>query len=315
MSRRNRKNNHRKNTQNRYKQEITRRCNSTIDQYVRLAQGEGFGIGNKTTIVETPHGPLIHIDRGGNVLAIVHLDTVGDTTPQWKGNRVTCTQLDDRLGLWVILDLLPSLTNVKYDILLTDSEEIGESTAQYFDPQAFAPEKQYNWVFSFDRRGNDCVLYEYTDRDTDDLITSYGWKSGVGAFSDICSVEHLGIKGFNFGTGYYQQHSPGCHADISQTIANAKKFVMFLEGEHTTLLPHTMVEYVEDNGWMVQDNQNTWNNQDNRGDWDNQGHQSHQCNRGSYNEEIVCEDCQYPLQDDWQFCPLCGANILYLINK
>jgi len=298
-----------RNNQNRYKQEITRRCNSTIADYVSIAQNEGFGPTNKTTIADTPHGPLIHIDRGGDVLAIVHLDTVGNTTPKWKGSRVQCTQLDDRLGLWVILDLLPSLTNVKYDILLTDSEEIGESTAQYLESEYMPTQKTYNWVFSFDRAGDDCVLYSYEDDTTENLITSYGWVCGMGAFSDICSVEHLGIKGFNFGTGYHQQHSPACHADIRETIVNAKKFVGFLEGEHTTLLPHVMVEYVEDDNWVIQDTQNNWK------DWDNQGYQGHQCNRGSYDEEAVCEGCDYPLQDDWQFCPLCGADILYLMNK
>jgi hypothetical protein len=144
-------------------------------------------------------------DNGSNVLAVAHLDTVGlahergchflDTE---GGPVVYSRALDDRLGAYIILDLLPSL-GITCDVLLTVGEESGRSTAEFFEPPTG---KDYNWMIEFDRGGTDVVMYQYEDRATTKLVEASGARVGDGIFSDIAYLEHLGIKGFNWGVGY-----------------------------------------------------------------------------------------------------------------
>ena len=126
----------------------------------------------------TEHGPLTYIDRGGDVLAVAHLDWVKfnpkpKLTKQYNNLCITnCPQLDDRLGAWMVLDVLPR-AGIKCDVLLTDSEETHNSTAQYFKPP-----KQYNWMMQFDRAGSDMVMYDFEDRKMSDMMESYDYEVG-----------------------------------------------------------------------------------------------------------------------------------------
>ena len=112
------------------------------------------------TVTETKDGPLIYIDRGSPILGVAHLDTVANGNlpkPKWLNGPdgfpiVNSIALDDRLGAWVLLDLLPSL-GLTFDVILCDSEERGRSTAE-----SFQPTREYNWGFEFDRAGTDTVL-------------------------------------------------------------------------------------------------------------------------------------------------------------
>lgn len=170
--------------------------------------------------IDNPNGHLYFRDNGAKVLAVAHLDYVLWSKPTQKGNTIYCPQLDDRLGAWVIMHLLPSM-GVEVDILLTDLEEKGLSTGEWFEPP-----KHYNWMFQFDRRGTDVVTYQYG---REKLLRKNGFKVGFGAFSDISSMEHLGCAGFNFGVGYYEQHTKGCHAKLSDTARMAAAFVRFFQ--------------------------------------------------------------------------------------
>lgn len=171
---------------------------------------------------ETADGPVIHIDNGGSVLGVAHLDWVLWRKPTISKDKHTvyCPQLDDRLGVWVILDLLPTLYGIKYDILLTDSEEVGKSTAKDFTD---CP-KAYNWMFQFDRRGTDTVLYRYDSKQNRERLEKCGLTTGSGSFSDICYLDHLGVSGWNVGTGYYGEHTQACHGKLKETRSNAHKF-------------------------------------------------------------------------------------------
>lgn len=145
-------------------------------------------------------------DKGANVLAIAHIDTVFDGSkidPDlfWSSDpnlqRVTSPTLDDRLGVYTLC-MLP----INVDILLTENEEFMCSTGEYFDPP-----RDYNWMFQFDRSGSDVVCYQYESRKIRKTLNRAGFRVGNGTYSDICEMEHLGCKGFNFGTGYYKQHT------------------------------------------------------------------------------------------------------------
>lgn len=167
---------------------------------------------------------LIHIDRGAKVLGVGHLDWVLHSPPKFENNRVYCPQLDDRLGVWCLLHLLPSM-GIKFDVLLTDDEERGQSTASFFDCE---PDR-YNWVFEFDRRGTDVVGYEYDTPEFRAMVEPHFATIGRGSFSDVCELDHLGVIGMNIGVGYHHEHTQRCFADLPDTYAQCHKFVAMFD--------------------------------------------------------------------------------------
>ncbi len=239
--------------------------------------------------IDTPDGQLTFIDNGADVLAVAHLDTVMQTKFIWDGWTIkNCPQLDDRLGVWTLLNLLPDLDCPKFDILLTDGEESGRSTAQHFETN-----KQYNWMFEFDRAGNDMVMYDYEDDDLIDLMGEYDWDVGSGSFTDICFLEHLDAKGFNFGVGYYGQHTKKCYADIQDTVINAQKFIAFMKDFGGTLLPH--------------DSESIWQNYEPTHREPTHREPLGYDVRPSSNAEW-CTDCNECLETWWSYCPTCGKS-------
>jgi hypothetical protein len=183
-------------------------------------------------VVGTPGGNYVFRDRGERVLAVAHLDTVLPCTQFVRdGDRVYCPALDDRLGVYLLSDLLP-LLGVKFDLLLTDGEERGCSTARWF-----VPPRRYNWMFSFDRAGTDVVMYQYDTPMSRRLLHRAGFRVGVGSYSDIADLDFLNCSGFNFGCGYHRQHKPDCFADLSETRGMVEQFVRLWGRLHRTFLP------------------------------------------------------------------------------
>lgn len=206
----------------------------------------------------------IYQDNGASVLAVAHLDTVVSTFSNWTfekavlgGNRrkETCifnAQLDDRLGAYILLDLLPQfLGEGAYDILLTNDEEVSASTAEDF----ITPEgKSYNWIFQFDRRGTGAVLYDYEDTFWRTTVEEF-FTVHQGSFSDICKLYDLGVKGINVGTGYHDEHQDWCYMVLEEVEEQVEAFVRFFKRHKDTKFPHDRT--VVKNSW------NRW-----QGGWD-----------------------------------------------
>lgn len=187
-----------------------------------------------------------HIDRGGTILGVAHCDSVtcGTNAYRKEGELVYSTSLDDRLGVHILLDILPSM-GIVCDVLLTDDEESGNSSAQYAELG-----KQYNWIFQFDRRGTDCVTYEY-----DSMIphAKKHFQHGQGSFSDICWLEHLGIGGMNIGTGYYNEHTLKSYANLAETMAQVERFRAFYKEYRDIKIPHIPKAKPATNLWWHDD--------------------------------------------------------------
>jgi hypothetical protein len=172
------------------------------------------------------------------VLAIAHTDCVPKyVKPIYDKDkfRIVSGQLDDRLGVAILLDILPNFMPwLQVDVLLTDDEEIGKSTAHdwvldlQLNNQLEAVKDTYDWIFSFDRAGTDVVTYNFNNKTADDTLETAGWHIGDGSFSDICMVESLGIWACNFGCGYYGQHSNKCYVDLDVLRANLYRFRCFV---------------------------------------------------------------------------------------
>lgn len=167
-------------------------------------------------------------DHGSKILAVAHLDTVVaddkrrvayyDTE---DGLVVQSGCLDDRLGAYIILDLLPKL-GVQFDILLTVGEESGCSTAA-----GFTASKDYDWIIEFDRGGMDVVTYEYETPELVAMIEGVGATHSPGIFSDISYMEHVGVKAMNWGVAYHDYHGPNGYAYLDETFEMLGLFLDF----------------------------------------------------------------------------------------
>jgi hypothetical protein len=189
------------------------RCEASIsDSFERLEADGGKIVSHKSR-------KFGFLDRGSSILAVAHLDYVWESSfwfTRHDGDIVLCPRLDDRLGVYTILDFLPRL-GVSLDILLTEDEEIGMTSAKFFQPS-----KRYHWMVSFDRQGTDVVTYQYRW----EKLHEY-FKIGVGSYSDIADMGHLGCKGTNVGVGYHNEHTEYCYLSIREWHSQIAKFLIF----------------------------------------------------------------------------------------
>lgn len=174
-------------------------------------------------------------DNDADILAIAHMDSVQKgkdfgVAKYISGHEMVLSpSLDDRLGVYVICELLPAL-GIKTDILLTTDEESGNSTAKMFQT-----DKKYKWMFQFDRAGTDVVMYQYKTDEAFKKLTDVGFKTAFGSASDISKLGDLGCLGFNFGVGYEDYHTPRAYAwteDIFEQVARFMKFHKVYSREH-----------------------------------------------------------------------------------
>lgn len=222
---------------------IVSHCTRTRESYFRQYR--------KFT-AESTRGRHIFLPRGGKVLAVAHLDTVRESSPTCVYYNpppiVQSLNLDDRLGVWGILESLP----IDADILLTEGEEVGRSTAL-----DFSPSRDYNWIFSLDRRGkNHAVLYQYDSPSLRDMLSAVGIDTQFGSFSDISSLDHLGVAGINFAIGYYNEHTLDCFANVKGVMRNLENFMRFYGEYGDTKIPYTPSPMAYDawgDGWYGND--------------------------------------------------------------
>lgn len=215
-------------------QQLRKRCLQSIGSY----HTEG-------NVVNTPDGMYVYRDNGASVLAVAHLDTVQPGprhfgSPPGQPDVVYNAQLDDRLGAYTILNVLPAM-GIKVDTLLTEGEESCRSTAAHF-----WPDKPYNWLIEFDRAGQDVVLYDYETEELVKLLTAAGNDVQYGTYSDISAMEHLGVAGFNWGIGSYCGHFPNAHFKIPEYIAALKRFNRFYQAYKDRQFEH--IPYMEEEG-------------------------------------------------------------------
>ncbi len=164
------------------------------------------------------------LDRGGSILTVAHCDCVKYVSEHFvvaklpKETLVFSPQLDDRLGVYTILDLLPRL-GIVADVLFAENEETGQSTAKDFKPA-----KEYNWIGEFDRHGENAVCYQYTGMET--KARPY-FKIENGSGSDISKMGDLGIMAINVGVAYNNEHSDRCFCTMPAYLRQIARFLAF----------------------------------------------------------------------------------------
>lgn len=167
----------------------------------------------------------VFIDNNADILCVAHLDTVQKVSTKIKlsQNKLKASGLDDRLGAYLCA-IMPTL-GMNADILFTDNEEIGKSTAQYFNTN-----KEYKWVIEFDRMGSDAVTYGLNSPEWLEALKKTGVDTSIGSFSDLCYLKLPGDPCMvNFGIGYYEPHSVTSYARLQELVVNMNRFKMFYD--------------------------------------------------------------------------------------
>lgn len=214
---------------------------------------ESYFDGRFGEVIKGKNGRHVHQKNGGKVLFVAHTDTVyasklfsvvkiEDGDKHYRDTWYLTRMADDRLGCYLVLDYLKKFELV-YDVLLTEGEEQGKSTAKDFDTEI-----GYNWLVEFDRAGADVVWYDH-DGGIKKLLEGVGFKTGLGSWSDIGELKHLGVKSFNVGVGYYDAHGPWAGVCPRVTCAQVDLFLKFWNLYSETKLESEPEKY---SGYYVQ---------------------------------------------------------------
>lgn len=203
---------------------LKERCTAPISDFELLVRENPRG-----KITQTADGPLLYLDRNADVLAVAHLDAVGNFPGFFHGlveneTWVFSPWLDDRLGVFLLLDVLPAI-GLRYDILLCTNEEKGASTAYHFDPPKG---KTWRYLFELDRAGTDVVNYQYNCPPLSKALQEAGFPYPMrGSYTDIVELEHLDTAAFNVGVAYENAHTKWCRANLNETYGQMLKTILF----------------------------------------------------------------------------------------
>jgi len=120
---------------------------------------------------------------------------------------------DDRCGVYALSKVYEQ-SQVKPFLLFTCDEEIGGVGADYFckchKQKKLPPEvDNLKCIVEIDRRGSrDAVYYGCDNKDFEKYITSKGFVTAQGSFSDISYIApELGTAAVNLSSGYYNAHT------------------------------------------------------------------------------------------------------------
>ena len=168
------------------------------------------------------------------VLLMAHYDTVFKEPPRYIRNKNGILSgkaglgADDRAGIYSVLEIA---REHHVHVLFTGGEEIGCVGAEAFTRSGIQPE--VNYIIELDRRGeNDAVYYEGDSAEFEDFITSFGWETKTGSFTDICVVApYIGAMAVNLSIGYQNEHRADETLDTAVMNKNIARVKQMLDGE------------------------------------------------------------------------------------
>ena len=170
------------------------------------------------------------------VMLVAHLDTVHNETVREiyisnMGNITSPQGIggDDRCGVYAILDLI-SRTDYRPYILFAEDEEIGCVGSRKFAEKVDKYKPDVNFIIEIDRKGsNDAVYYDCENPEFEEFISSYGFETEWGSYSDIAEIAPvMGVAAVNLSSGYYKAHTTDEYismTDLNNTINRVEQIV------------------------------------------------------------------------------------------
>lgn len=193
----------------------------------------------KYDIVGFDETRYVYVDNEAPVLLVAHIDTVQKPRlEKWN----TGAGFDDRLGCFLGYQLVNKYPQW-FDLLLTDYEETGNSTAEFFEPS-----HEYNFVVELDREGMNYVAYGLACDEMKLALEMCGLDLEYGTYSDILELDHLKCSKINLGIGCYNSH--GLHSGFQESVTDSQieKLLNFVE-----LFHEHHFAYNNEFDWMYED--------------------------------------------------------------
>lgn len=183
------------------------------------------------------------------ILLVAHMDTVHLSMP----SEIYCDPFhkvmwspqgiggDDRCGVFMILKLLEKF---KPHVLFTEDEEKGCIGATKAANQILKPDVKF--IIELDRRGSDdCVFYDCENEKFQAYIESFGFKTEIGSFSDICMLsDEWDIASVNLSSGYYNEHTRYEYIKLDKMEKTLERVTKILEDEESEYYDYQKKEYV-----------------------------------------------------------------------
>ncbi len=178
-------------------------------------------------------GNYILVPGEAPIMLIAHLDTVHEESVKQicktqNGNILMSPQGiggDDRCGVYALVRAHRTAEKKPW-LLFTCDEEIGGVGAKKFAEhhrKGKLPKELdgLKILVEIDRKGeNDAVYYECANDEFEDYITSKGFVTNFGSFSDISVIApELGVAAVNLSSGYYNAHT--LHEYVNRAHLNA----------------------------------------------------------------------------------------------
>lgn len=227
------------------------------------------------------------------ILLVAHMDTVHTSIP----SQIYCDLLqkvvwspqgiggDDRCGVFMILKLLEKF---KPHVLFTEDEEKGCIGASKVVNQILKPDVKF--IVELDRRGSDdCVFYDCENKKFQEYIESFGFKTAIGSYSDICILsDEWDIASVNLSSGYYDEHTRYEYIKLNDMEKTLERVTKILEDEESEYYDYQRREYIyynKNHSEVYHDYEDEYGYLDKDGGWHWWGEDSYE----SYKEEVKKE--------------------------
>ena len=186
------------------------------------------------------------------ILLVAHLDTVHLLKPSeiyfdrmqsvlWSPQGIGG---DDRCGVFMILKLIKKY---KPYVLFTEQEERGAIGAEKAVEILKQPDVKF--IIELDRRGNnDCVFYECGNKEFQEYIEKFGFKTAIGSFSDISVLcDEWDIASVNLSSGYYKEHTNQEIINVNDMKNTYDRVIKILEDDknNKTYFDHQTITYTK----------------------------------------------------------------------
>lgn len=188
---------------------------------------------------------LAHMDT-------VHIDKVKYICKSPDGKIIMSPQGiggDDRCGIYALVNAYEN-SPIKPWLLFTCDEEIGALGASAFADDYSKGEipkelDDIKIMVEIDRKGSkDAVYYNCDNPDFEEYITSKGFVTDFGSFSDISVIAPLmGVAAVNLSSGYYNAHTLHEYINREDVDNVIKKLVEIIED--VTKVDFPKYEYIE----------------------------------------------------------------------
>lgn len=213
----------------------------------KIYKGKAKACKNSYVLVrgEAPIMLVAHLDT-------VHKEQVREICKTNNGNILMSPQGiggDDRCGVYALCAVYDQAP-VKPWLLFTCDEEIGGVGAEQFCTKhqlGKLPKEidDLKLLVEIDRKGkDDAVYYDCANDEFEDYITTKGFKTQWGSFSDISYIApELGVAAVNLSSGYYNAHTQHEYINRKHLNATVQKVLSIVADAAKSDFPK--YEYVE----------------------------------------------------------------------